>query len=408
MGNYIGDFPTGATVRFMWNTNGADGASITRATDGTLVVYKNLGTTQRSSLNGITQTEDFDGLTGVHAVAIDLTDNTDAGFWAAGNEYSVAMSAMTIDGKTVNAEIASFSIERSGGVLALFKSQIIGTLAAGTHNAQGGDAFARLGAPTGASISADIVAVKAETAAILTDTGTDIPAQITAVDDYIDTEVAAIKGVTDKLDTAMEVDGGVYRFTTNALEQGPVGGGLDAAGVRAAVGLAAANLDTQIGAIDDYLDTEVAAIKAKTDNLPASPAAVGSAMTLTAAYDAAKTASQAGDAMTLTAAYDDAKTAAQAGDVMSTTYAMRKNTQLAAFPFEMYSATGVPTAGLTVTATRSIDGAAFGACANAVAEVGSGAYKITLAAADLNGDTVMLKFTAAGAATRLIPVVTQS
>ena len=32
------------------------------------------------------------------------------------------------------------------------------------------------------------------------------------------------------------------------------------------------------------------AIKAKTDNLPASPAAVGSAMTLTSAYDAAKTA----------------------------------------------------------------------------------------------------------------------
>ena len=36
----------------------------------------------------------------------------------------------------------------------------------------------------------------------------------------------------------------------------------------------------------------VTAVKAKTDNLPANPAAVGSAMTLTAAYDAAKTASQ--------------------------------------------------------------------------------------------------------------------
>ena len=42
--------------------------------------------------------------------------------------------------------------------------------------------------------------------------------------------------------------------------------------------------------IISYIDTEVAAIKAKTDNLPASPAAVGSEMTLTAAYDAAKTA----------------------------------------------------------------------------------------------------------------------
>ena len=56
---------------------------------------------------------------------------------------------------------------------------------------------------------------------------------------------------------------------------------LSAAGVRTAVGLASANLDTQLGAIDDYLDTEIAAVKAKTDNLPASPAATGDAMTLT-------------------------------------------------------------------------------------------------------------------------------
>lgn len=46
------------------------------------------------------------------------------------------------------------------------------------------------------------------------------------------------------------------------------GGGLDAAGVRAAVGLASANLDTQLTTIDDFLDTEVAAIKTKTDFLP--------------------------------------------------------------------------------------------------------------------------------------------
>jgi len=47
---------------------------------------------------------------------------------------------------------------------------------------------------------------------------------------------------------------------------------LDAAGVRAAVGLASANLDTQLTAIDDYLDTELAAVKAKTDLLPSDPA----------------------------------------------------------------------------------------------------------------------------------------
>ena len=64
-----------------------------------------------------------------------------------------------------------------------------------------------------------------------------------------------------------------------------------------------AELATELGRIDAAVSTrlatsgytapanaDIAAIKAKTDNLPAAPAAVGSEMTLTAAYDAAKTA----------------------------------------------------------------------------------------------------------------------
>jgi len=47
---------------------------------------------------------------------------------------------------------------------------------------------------------------------------------VNAIDDYVDAEVAAIKTVTDKLDTALELDGAVYRYTTNALEQAPTGG----------------------------------------------------------------------------------------------------------------------------------------------------------------------------------------
>lgn len=76
---------------------------------------------------------------------------------------------------------------------------------------------------------------------------------------------------------------------------------LDAAGVRSAVGLGAANIDTQfdalptnselaaaLGTADDATLVQVALVKAKTDLIPASPAAVGSAMTLTSAYDFAK------------------------------------------------------------------------------------------------------------------------
>ena len=86
-----------------------------------------------------------------------------------------------------------------------------------------------------------------------------------------------------------------------------------------------------------------------------------------------------------------------------------KNVALANFPIKMVDATDYATAetGLTVTATRSLDGAAFGACANAVSEVASGWYKINLDAADLNGDTVVLRFTATGAAPREVVLITQ-
>jgi hypothetical protein len=63
-------------------------------------------------------------------------------------------------------------------------------------------------------------------------------------------------------------------FSTGALVNSPVGegGGLDAAGVRAAVGLASANLDTQLGT--KASQTSVDAVKERTDNLPDDPAGV--------------------------------------------------------------------------------------------------------------------------------------
>lgn len=88
----------------------------------------------------------------------------------------------------------------------------------------------------------------------------------------------------------------------------------------------------------------------------------------------------------------------------------RKNTALAGFVFLMVDATDgyTPETGLTVTATRSLDGAAFGSCANSVSEIGSGYYKIDLAAGDMNGDTVTLRFTATGARTASFHFATQT
>jgi len=107
MGQYIGDILAGSTITHMWDTNGADGASITRATNGTVKVYKNSTTTETTT--GVTDTEDFDATTGVHHVAIDTS--ADGTFYAAGNDFHVVLSGSTIDGKSVSAHLFSFSIE---------------------------------------------------------------------------------------------------------------------------------------------------------------------------------------------------------------------------------------------------------------------------------------------------------
>lgn len=89
---------------------------------------------------------------------------------------------------------------------------------------------------------------------------------------------------------------------------------------------------------------------------------------------------------------------------------IKKNTALAGFPFFMVDSANRPAGKtlLTVICQRSIDGGAFANCANAASEVSNGWYKIDLAASDLNGDTIALKFTATGADGRQITIITDS
>lgn len=88
-----------------------------------------------------------------------------------------------------------------------------------------GDVYTRLGAPIAASISADIQ----------------------VIDDFVDTEVAAIKAKTDNL-------------PSDPADASDIAGSF-------------AMVNSTLSTIAGYIDTEVGAIKAKTDNLPASPAA---------------------------------------------------------------------------------------------------------------------------------------
>ncbi len=92
--------------------------------------------------------------------------------------------------------------------------------------------------------------------------------------------------------------------------------------------------------------------------------------------------------------------------------AVKKNAALANFSFLMVSSVDhvTPKTGLGagVTCTRSVDGAAFGACTNAAAELASGIYTLNLSAGDLNGTVITFLFTGTGADARYVTVLTQA
>lgn len=127
-----------------------------------------------------------------------------------------------------------------------------------------------------------------------------------------------------------------------------------------------------------------------------------------AALSAANAASQssAANATVGHATYGNAALATLIGAI-PTTIRLKKNTALANFMFILLDTAGDPATGKTVTGTVSIDGAAFASLTNAVSEIGSGAYKVNLAAADVNGDVVLLKFSATDCETVFVESVMQ-
>jgi hypothetical protein len=79
---------------------------------------------------------------------------------------------------------------------------------------------------------------------------------------------------TATVDTWTVTPTGTITYKVYGTAPSTAGSGLDAAGVRAAIGMASANMDTQlsgldgkIDTIDNFLDTEIAAIQADTDNI---------------------------------------------------------------------------------------------------------------------------------------------
>lgn len=117
MADFLGFFNTSGTrtvVRFSFTTSAQTGATIAPSSTfeaADLLIYKNGSATERSSTSGVTMTSSFDSKTWLHNVSIDLTDNTDAGFYAAGAFYECVMAPdETVDSLAVGAVVARFEI----------------------------------------------------------------------------------------------------------------------------------------------------------------------------------------------------------------------------------------------------------------------------------------------------------
>ena len=104
-----------------------------------------------------------------------------------------------------------------------------------------------------------------------------LDSQLTAIDDYVDTEVAAIKAKTDLLPSDPASAGtistafGVVNTTLGVIAGKTTNLPADPADA-SDIGDAFAAVNTTLGTIAGYIDTEVSAIKSKTDGLPSDPA----------------------------------------------------------------------------------------------------------------------------------------
>ena len=193
-------------------------------------------------------------------------------------ELQAAFISVTVaDSATKAVDDTGFSIETYGN-------------ASGQHafdldtasTAQTGDSFARLGAPAGASVSADILAIdnlvddlesRVGTPADLGG-GATLSANLSDIEAQTDDIGAAGAGLTSIPNSA-----GVTTLLSRVGTPSDLGSGATVAANlvdieaqtddigAAGAGLTALATQASVNTIDDFLDTEIAAIKAKTDSL---------------------------------------------------------------------------------------------------------------------------------------------
>jgi len=241
---YLGDFKRGQSISFLWATYAAAGQSITRATNGTVAIYRDGNVTQFTT--GITDTEDFDGVVGVHLCVIDTATVAN---YPAGSDYSVVVSGMVVDGLSVSAVLASFSIENrdrmvvSKGALAAGGASSFTLQAGQTAGVKTGDVLrvpgkgqkfietynAGTGAGTTRSAFGSTLAAADQYEVISAPDGEPIAAVDYATDAISAAAMSA--AAVSKIQTGLATTAGLAALPTNASIGAVVDGSLAAAGV---------------------------------------------------------------------------------------------------------------------------------------------------------------------------------
>lgn len=249
--------PIGSVLPFPFDSFGGSGESLTltgfAVTD--VECYKGTSMTQRSSDAGYalmdTDGIDIDGRTGIHGFSIDTGDDTDAGFYAAGAFFWVVVDAVTINSQTVRFVVGTFRLgpaESSAGVPKVDASLIEGSDATNQIRDAVVDDATRIDASALNTLSshdpgeAIMGATDLGTGAGLTSLATQ--ASVDTIDNFLDTEVAAILADTNELQTDW-ADGGRLDLILDARAS-----------------------QTSVDTIDDFLDTEIAALTTAVADLP--------------------------------------------------------------------------------------------------------------------------------------------
>lgn len=225
MKGYLGDFSEDAVVRTMFDASDADGASAA-VTGGTIRVYKDGSTVETTTGASFAQ---HDLLTGIYLVTIDTSSTA---FYTTGSDYHIVLEGATVAGQAVNAIIGSFSIEnRHTSALtpaaiadAVWDEPATQHTANDTTGARLNDAFTQAsGANTAANQAVtDIAALNDISPA---EVNLEVSQQLVAkrLDELLSAPVSA-PAAGSLFAELTEDDGGVRRFTANALEQAPTGG----------------------------------------------------------------------------------------------------------------------------------------------------------------------------------------